>query len=425
LTPSTRAVVVAEWYPAPGDPVHGLWAHRQAVATAAEGVETVVLALRRPVPPVSVARRVLAFPPDAGALASWGRDAVRSLRASELDGLRVEPVPWVGPPRPMSYGSWGYWMAPTLARALARLHSAWPFDVVHAHNLAPTGHAAALWMARGRSRGERRPVLPAFAVSAHGPDMWDVPQRSAVGRRAVRAALDTADLVIANSRWAQTRCEELAGHPLVCEVVHLGADVPNTKGTSAPVRERSELALVTIAHLQARKHHATVLRAMARLAPGIRPTYLVIGDGEERPALERLASELGLRDRVSFTGQLENEQALRRLGECDLFVMPGVHEPFGVAFVEAMAAGLPAIGGRGEGGPQDISAAGEGMLLVDPGDVGQLAETLGMLHRDRDELRRLGAAARETVARNFTWDVCGMRTAEAYRVAIVNRDARR
>ena len=51
--------------------------------------------------------------------------------------------------------------------------------------------------------------------------------------------------------------------------------------------------------------------------------------------------------------------------------MPGVEEPFGVAFVEAMAAGLPAIGSRGEGGPEDIAAAGPGMILVEPGDAGR------------------------------------------------------
>jgi glycosyltransferase involved in cell wall biosynthesis len=105
--------------------------------------------------------------------------------------------------------------------------------------------------------------------------------------------------------------------------------------------------------------------------------------------------------------------------------MPGVHEPFGVAFVEAMAAGLPAIGGRGEGGPHDIAAAGEGMLLVTPGDARELAETLRGLHGDRDELRRLGAAARATVAANFTWEACGERTVAAYGEALRNRDAAR
>ena len=421
-----KVAVVAEWYPSPGDPVHGLWAHRQAVAATAAGVETIVLALRRPVPPLSVARKLAQLPPDIRALRVWGRDARRSLRPAQLDGIRVESVPWIGPPRPISYGSWGYWMSPALSRALDRLYAGWRFDLLHVHCLAPSGHAAARWMRRHGTRDvDDAAGRPAFAVSAHGPDMFDVPERSPVGRRACLVALETADLVIANSGWAEERCEEIASRSLPATVVHLGADLPSVGGAGGRRGDRQELALVTIAHLQARKHHATVLRALALLESEIRPTYLVIGDGEERQPLERLALLLGLGDRVRFTGQLANERALSELAECDVFVMPGVHEPFGVAFVEAMAGGLPAIGGRGEGGPHDIAAAGEGMLLVTPGDARELAETLRGLHGDRDELRRLGAAARATVAANFTWEACGQRTIAAYGEALRNRDAAR
>jgi teichuronic acid biosynthesis glycosyltransferase TuaC len=95
-----------------------------------------------------------------------------------------------------------------------------------------------------------------------------------------------------------------------------------------------------------------------------------------------------------------------------------VEEPFGVAFVEAMAAGLPAIGSRGEGGPEDIAAAGPGMVLVQPDDAEALAAEIGRLTADRSELARLGAAARETVAANFTWERCGGETIAAYRAAL-------
>jgi glycosyltransferase involved in cell wall biosynthesis len=137
--------------------------------------------------------------------------------------------------------------------------------------------------------------------------------------------------------------------------------------------------------------------------------------------LERLASELGVADRVRFAGQLPNPEAVARATACDLFVMPGVEEPFGVAFVEAMAAGLPAIGSRGEGGPEDIAAAGEGMVLVAPDDPGALAQVIERLSSNRAELRRLGVAARQTVAANFTWERCGAETVAAYAAA---RDAR-
>lgn len=379
------------------------------------GADVRVLALRRPVPPMSVARRVARLPPDLQALRGWAAGARRSLRPTTLDGLAVQSVPWLGPPRPISYGTWGYWMARPLRLALDRLYQSWPFDVLHAHCLAPTGHAAARWISR---RSEAGP--PAFVVSAHGGDMIHVPENSWVGRRACLAALNRADLVLANSSWARGRCLQLAGGPLPVSVVHLGATV-----TSTTPAHNGRVRLVTVAHLQARKHHDVVLRALARLDRASRPEYLVIGDGEQRHELERLATQLDLDDRVRFLGQLPNEEALARMAGCDLFVMPGVEEPFGVAFVEAMAAGVPAIGSRGEGGPEDIAAAGEGMLLVTPGDVDELAGTLQRLCADREELRRLGTAARTTASRNFTWEQCGDRTLAAYREALAAAGRRR
>ncbi len=403
-----RVAVVAEWYPSPADPVHGIWAHRQALAARAHGADVRVLALRRPVPPLALARRLASLAPDVRALRQWGRDARQALAPTVLDGIDVLPVPWLGPPRPISYGSWGYWMAPPLGRALDRLHRFWPFDVLHAHCLAPAGHAAHRWVAR-----RPQEVRPAFVVSAHGPDMIHVPQRSSVGRRACIEALRGADVVIANSAWASRRCEELSGGPLPVSVVHLGANP-----TESSPEQGGEMTLVTVAHLQARKRHDIVLRALARLSPEHRPRYLVIGDGERRKPLDQLARALGIGDRVYFLGQLPNDEATALVARSDLFVMPGVEEPFGVAFVEAMAAGLPAIGCRGEGGPEDIAAAGEGMLLVTPGNVDELAAELERLCGDRQEVRRLGDAARATASASFTWERCGELTVAAYRDAL-------
>jgi glycosyltransferase involved in cell wall biosynthesis len=401
-----RVAVVAEWYPSPADPVLGIWAHRQAVAARAEGADIRVVAMRRPVPPLALAR----IPPDLAALRRWSRGARAALRPLTLDGIEVNPVAWLGPPRPLSYGGWGYWMSPPLARALDRLYQRWPFDVLHAHNLAPIGHAAARWVAR-RASGR-----PAFVLSAHGPDMIHVPERSAVGRRACVIALRTADLVLANSAWARRRCEEIAAAPLRCRVVHLGADVRDP----SPARN-GRPRLVTVAHLVARKRHDVVLRALAALDPARRPEYLVIGEGPCREPLERLVRALGIAEQVRFLGQLPNPEAVAEMARCDLFVMPGVEEPFGVAFVEAMAAGLPAIGGRGEGGPEDIAAAGEGMLLVPPGDAAALAAEIDRLCADRAALRRLGEAARSTAASNFTWKRCGEETVVAYEAACPGR----
>jgi glycosyltransferase involved in cell wall biosynthesis len=400
-----RVAVVAEWYPSPADPVLAVWAHRQALAARAAGADVRVLALRRPIPPLATARA--AFGLELRPLMEWARGMPSTLRSWEHDGLAVEPVAYISPPRPLSYGSWSHWMAVPVARALDRLRARWPFDLVHAHNVVPMAHAVARWR---RRVGDGAPPL---VVSTHGPDIISVHDRSGVARRATREAFDAADRVIANSRWAARRCEQLAGRPLPVSVVHLGTDVP----AQLPQR-RLRPTLVTVAHLVERKRHAVVLRALAALRPQLEFDYLVVGDGPCRPDLERLAADLGLSERVQFAGQLEPQRALEEARRCHLFVMPGVEEPFGVAFVEAMAAGLPAIGALGEGGPEDIAAAGEGMLLVPADDERALASAIESVLGDEQRRAQLGAAARRTVEESFTWERCGEATVAAYRAAL-------
>jgi teichuronic acid biosynthesis glycosyltransferase TuaC len=398
-----RVLVIAEWYPSPADPVHGVWAHRQALAARDAGAEVRVLALRRPVPPIEVLRR--------GGLSQWLAGAPTTLKPTRLDGIQVDAVPLLAPPRPWSYGVWGHWAAPTLAFALRRLSQSWPFDVMHAHSVTPTGFAAAL--ARRWTRFERTPAL---AISTHGPDVISVHMRSGAARRATQQALLQADVVLANSSWAARRCEQLAGGPVETRVVQFGADLP-----TSPTERHARPTLVTVAHLHARKRHALVLHALADLAPDARPDYVVIGGGRGREPLEQLARGLGLSDRVRFLGQLPNPEALVEAWRCHLCVMPSVEEPFGVAYIEAMAGGLPAIGTRGEGGPQDIAEAGGGMVLVPPDDHRALARELRRLLDDTGELEALGLAARANVEHNFTWRACGEATLAAYRLAVERR----
>ena len=390
-----RVAVVAEWYPSPADPVLGIWAHRQAVAVRDAGADVRVLAMRRPIPPISAARRGLP------GLRGWARGVPGLLGHWELDGIPVEPVPFVAPPRPWSYGSWGWWMAPTLSRALARLHARWPFDVVHAQSILPAGHAVRL----SRRRAAR-------VVSTHGPDITHVARASRLARRETAETLRDADLVIANSAWAERRCRELGGPGIGTEVVHLGADLP-------PLPDRlPRPTLVTVANLTASKRHAVVLHALAAIPADRRPDYLIIGDGPGREPLARAAAALGLDGSMRFAGRLPHEQALAEAARCHLFVMPGPEEPFGVAFVEAMAAGLPAIGARGAGGPEDIAAAGPGLVRVPPEDHVALAREIERLLADPDELAALGRQARDTVSRAFSWERCGKATLAAYERAL-------
>ena len=91
--------------------------------------------------------------------------------------------------------------------------------------------------------------------------------------------------------------------------------------------------------------------------------------------------------------------------------MPSTEEAFGVAYVEAMAAGVPAIGCRGEPGPEEIAAAGDGFLLVPPGDIERLTQRIDELLSDPHRLREAGQRARATRRREL--HVGALRRADA------------
>jgi len=390
-----KVAIVAEFYPRARDPVLGIWAHRQAIAARDTGAEVRVLVLHRPIPPLAALQ---------GGPAQAARASLHALAqppAATLDGIDVTYVPFLAPPRPGSYGSWGRWAAPPLAVALRALRRRFAFDLVHAHNAVPAGEAV-------RRAGLTRTP---YVVSVHGGDVFHTAPGSRHGGEAVRAAFARARLVLANSAGIQARARAL-GAPAT-RVVHLGTDLPPAR--AEPYRDPT---IVTTGHVIARKRHADVLEALALLRdlhPRLR--YLVIGDGPELGALEHRARALRLADRVELAGQLPHEQALQRTRRATVFAMPSTEEAFGVAYVEAMAGWLPAIGARGEPGPLEIAAAGPGLTCVTAGDASQLAATIDRLLGDGANEEE-GERARATVQQAFSWTACGAATVAAYEDAL-------
>jgi teichuronic acid biosynthesis glycosyltransferase TuaC len=390
-----RVAVVAEYYPRLRDPAWGIWAHRQAVAVRDLGIEVRVTVLDRPLPSRADVRAL----PNPVPMVHWARRFVDPEGQTVMDGVPVRYVRFFSPPRPWSYATWGRWGARAVRRALD--HS-WRPDLVHAHYAVPAGDAALRWIARGND-------VP-LVVSVHGGDLSYTAARSERGRDVVCRVLRAADAVIANSEVTRRGIEELTGALPELEVIHPGADVPGAIGKRA-----SEPRLVTVAHLEPHKNQAAVIRAVAALAdrhPML--TYELIGKGPDRSSLEAVAGRLGVAGRVRFLGPMPHDAAMERLGAGWVHVMPSVHDAFGVAHIEAMAAGLPAIGGTGTGA-EDVAAAGEGMVLVPAGDESALSRAIDRLVSDPRERDRLGTVARRTVAENFSWERNGALTAAVYR----------
>jgi phosphatidylinositol alpha-1,6-mannosyltransferase len=198
-------------------------------------------------------------------------------------------------------------------------------------------------------------------VQTHGIEVWQPPSR------AQRAALGEADLVLCVSRhtrsavlsWATIAPERVLVVPNTVREVFTPGDGSSRRSALALEGKR---VLLTVGRMDSReryKGHDRVIAAIPYLvAKGHDICYLVVGEGDDRLRLEALAAEAGVRDKVRFLGALDLQCLVETYRMADLFVMPSTGEGFGVAFLEAMASGTPALG-LGTGGALDALADGE------------------------------------------------------------------
>jgi glycosyltransferase involved in cell wall biosynthesis len=148
------------------------------------------------------------------------------------------------------------------------------------------------------------------------------------------------------------------------------------------------------------KRTEDVLRAFRRLRDrGVDACLCMIGDGPDRPAVERRAHELGVMRDTLFLGY--QEEVAPYYAAFDAMILPSINEGTPVSAIEALAAGRPVVATR-VGGVPDVVREGEDGFLVDPGDVDALAERLAQLAADPDLRERLGAAGRARVIPRYS-----------------------
>ncbi len=164
------------------------------------------------------------------------------------------------------------------------------------------------------------------------------------------------------------RYTELEGvHAISCGL-HIDNYTPN-------MQPRTENVVLFLGRVEAEKHIEELLRAAAKLDPALDVKVEIIGDGEQRPALERLAAQLGIQHRVHFAGHAPEEYLKQQLTRASVFAMPSRAELQSIATMEAMASGLPVIGANAMALPHLVHD-GENGFLYEPGNIDQFAALL-------------------------------------------------
>lgn len=205
-----------------------------------------------------------------------------------------------------------------------------------------------------------------------------------------------ADRVIVPSRYL-ARWVAGWGVPAEKIVVIYNAVEPVDGVEPLPVLLRTPVKAVTVGRLVPWKQVNGLLEALTEV-PEL--GLVVVGDGPERPRLERRARELGVQDRVYFAGRRPKKEALGLMAACDLFVLNSAYEGLPHVVLEAMALGLPVVA-TAAGGTPEVVRDGETGVLV-PGQYGTLGASLSALARDPALRRRLGRAARQWIGERLS-----------------------
>lgn len=186
---------------------------------------------------------------------------------------------------------------------------------------------------------------------------------------------------------------------------------------------QADKVIISIGRLAQEKNWETLLRAIALVYPQHRNTRLVlIGDGPDRHALESLAMELGVAERVTFTGQLPFEKIPAYMKAADLFSFASVTETQGLVTIEAMAAGLPVVAVDGSGTHDIVDHGKQGCLVEN--DPRALASAIDEVLSDPQQMKKFSAAALKK-AREFDINRLGRQMIRVYDQAIQDKKANR
>ena len=184
---------------------------------------------------------------------------------------------------------------------------------------------------------------------------------------------------------------------------------------------QEETVLVSVGRLAPEKNWDTLLHAFAKVQgehPGIR--LVLIGDGTARQSLETLASELGIAERVTFTGALPFEEVPRYLKAADLFAFASITETQGLVTIEAMAAGLPVVAVDGPGTHDIVEHGKQGFLVENHSNA--LAKGIKKLLSDSQRIKRFSNNALKK-AKTFDVNELGKQTISVYEQAIEDKKA--
>ena len=304
---------------------------------------------------------------------------------------------------PGPYGSDLFAELERYAAAAGRIARSVPFDVIHAHD----------WLSVPAALRARRAAGRPFVFHVHALEA----DRSGGSGDARIVALERqglleADHVIAVSRFTSRMIVERYGiDPGKVSVVYNAVSRSGAAGAYGVSKRPGEKIVLFLGRITHQKGPGVFVEAAAKVLavlPGV--TFVMAGSGDLMPQMIERVAELGLGSRFLFTGFLRGEEVERMFAASDLYVMPSVSEPFGIAPLEAMLADVPVILSRQSG----VAEVLRHVLKVDASDVDDLAQKICAVLAYEALARELVERGREELAA-FTWERAAGQIEDVYR----------
>jgi teichuronic acid biosynthesis glycosyltransferase TuaC len=384
---SMSVLVLTPWYKTDYHPFEGLFITQQVEAFLRAGMHPVV---------VSPRPRWLPIP---GRNREYWQQSRGLPESEERGGVTVYYPRYRRLPLGFGLRTVGKVCATEMSPLLSALHSRHRFKIVHGHEIIPAGFSAPF---------VRRALGIPFVLTVHGPNTVLADKLNTPPFKEARTGMwEAVDRIVAVGSSLLPYLAHLGCPPGRVSVVFNGFEGGSVHGLAnvGPASPGgNELTVLSVANLYSSKGLEENVRALGRLTrmSDIKFRYVVVGEGPERSGLEAAAARLGVADRVTFTGRIDRQSTLDWMRRCDIFSLPSRREAFGIVYLEAMSAGKPVIGCRGQGAA-DIITDGVDGFLIEPGDDAGLAERWVQLATDPLLRESLGRAARAKAA-EFTWE---------------------
>lgn len=282
--------------------------------------------------------------------------------------------------------------ATRITAAIKHIIRTWPCDLIHLH----TEKTLAILT---KNHAFNLPIVATIHGLETHPRFWRTAQSL------ISQGLAQINRVILVGQSLQPFFETLAPTQRHFRIVQNGFTAPERLRTQSSSPWQGPMRIISVSNLSdPSKGIDLTLQALATILQRgyTQWTYTIIGSGYHHQTLVALSKQLGLEKKVHFLGAIEHDKLYDHLLQAHIFCLPAYKEAFGIAYLEAMAAGLLAIGVEGQGPSTFITHQQTG-LLVKPKNIHTLAECLQHAMRHPDSMQHIAKRGKTYIWENYTW----------------------